>query len=142
VYSLAATGMTTDAVAGSLGWTQSDVVAAVSLARSRRPTMERREDRVAWELHRAVVDHLRAERGRVLALAARNIARLRETRRSPLAEGWVDEWEALLAGPDGPLVERMLGTDERSVDMRQIGPFAGVLTQDERLIAIRKASWR
>jgi hypothetical protein len=30
----------------------------------------------------------------------------------------------------------MVGLDERSVDLRQVGPFTGVLTQGERLEAI------
>lgn len=142
VYSLVAGGMAPEPIAAAIGRPLSDLEDAVALARSRRPAMERREDRVAWELHRAVVDHLRTEPGRVKAAAARHIARMREVRRSSLAEGWIDEWEALLSGPERPLVERMLATDERSTDMRQMGPFIGVLSQDERLIAIRKANWR
>ncbi|WP_212746908.1 helix-turn-helix domain-containing protein [Sinomonas gamaensis] len=107
----------------------------------RRP-LERREERVSWELHRAVADKLLRDPNPILAIARENIARMNEQPRSPYAQGWVDEWERLVAGPVPKLIARMLDSDERAIDLRQMGPFAGVLTQEERLAAIHRASGR
>jgi len=52
----------------------------------------------------------------------------------------VRDWSALLAGPVENLIEVMLRPDERSIDLRQMTPFAGVLTDEERLLAIHKAT--
>ena len=55
------------------------------------------------------------------------------------AVGWLDEWQALLDGPPEQLVDVFLGGDEHSVDLRQVSPFAGALSDEERLAAIRRA---
>ncbi|MET3142488.1 UNVERIFIED_ORG: putative heme iron utilization protein [Arthrobacter sp. UYEF2] len=102
--------------------------------------MQRREVRVALELHRTVADLLRSDRcEEILEVGRRNIARMRETPRATIAERWLDEWAHLLGGPIDSLIQRMLAINERGIDLRQISPFAGALTQDERLDAIRRA---
>ncbi|MHA6667483.1 hypothetical protein ACX3O0_01300 [Homoserinimonas sp. A447] len=105
------------------------------------PQLERREDRMTLELHRLVVDKLAIDPGAVLAVVPENLAVLRAGVRGPVAHEWLDDWERLTStGPLDELIAVMLGTDQRSISMRQVGPFNGVLTQEERIEAIRKAA--
>jgi transcriptional regulator with XRE-family HTH domain len=99
--------------------------------------LERREERVALELHRAVAKKLIGDPETVLRVIPGNIDRLRGQVRGDSADSWLDEWSELAqAGSLGGLVDVMLGTDQRSINMRQSSPFLGVLTQPERLAAI------
>lgn len=102
--------------------------------------LERREDRVAFELHRAVAKRLIDAPEAVKAAIPVGVNRIRPNVRGPLAEGWLDEWLALSVGSTGDLVDVLIGTDEHSIEMRQNSPFLGVLSQDERLEAIARAT--
>lgn len=102
--------------------------------------MDRREDRVALELHRAVAEIARRDPERVREVGLRNLARMRERRQSPQSAGWLDEWESLLIGPVDALIEAMLAPGERAIDMRQVGPFVGLLDEPARLAAIARAA--
>lgn len=135
-------GLSVRVIARMLGCSAGVVQDAIERARSRRPPMSRREHRVSWELHRAVADRIRRDPGPVLSIARRNIARMNEQRRDEYAQSWVDEWERLVSGSVPALIKRMLDTDERASDLRQMTPFAGALTQDERVVAIHKAASR
>lgn len=104
-----------------------------------RPALERREERVSYEMHRLVVEKLADNPVPVLAKAAENLKGMRLRPHGSQAGGWVQEWERRIAGDLTELVEAMLRTDERSIDLRQMTPFAGVLSQEERLVAIRNA---
>ncbi|WP_229382357.1 hypothetical protein [Microbacterium schleiferi] len=57
-----------------------------------------------------------------------------------MAQQWLDEWERMLAAPTGELIEFMLATGERADDLRQMTPFAGVLSEDERREIVRRAA--
>ena len=52
----------------------------------------------------------------------------------------LDEWERLSKGPIGAIIDVALGSDERSVELRQNSPFAGALSNQERLDAIARAA--
>lgn len=98
----------------------------------------RREERVPYELHRA----LAARIGTVpdlQGLARANIARMRELVRGAQAHRLLDDWETLVAGPTEALVAQMLRTDEYGIELRQLSPFAGALSDVERLAAIERA---
>jgi len=99
--------------------------------------VERREVAVQLELHKALLAKL-IHVDDVRELARRNIAKSRKVVRGSQAQTWLDEWERLLDGRSIELVDVFLGTDERSIDLRQVSPFAGALSDDERLAAIRK----
>lgn len=103
---------------------------------------ERREDRVTYELHRAVAKKLVDDPERVLEVVPANIAMLRQQVRGDLAQQWLDQWETASRGPVRELIRLMLGEDSNSKDLRQTSPFAGVLTQQERVVAIARASGR
>jgi transcriptional regulator with XRE-family HTH domain len=103
--------------------------------------LERREDRVTLELHRVVAHKLVDHPDAVTADAIRHLALLRKRVRGDSAHALVDEWERLLtAGRLGALIDVLLGTDSWAVDMRQVSPFAGALSDDERLAAIGRAA--
>lgn len=105
------------------------------------PTLlRRREERVALELHRAVARELLTQESAVRKRALQNLSVLRRGVRSEYAQGWLDEWESLLNAPLQDLVSGMLRQDERGIDLRQVGPFLGVLTQQQRLAAIEVAA--
>lgn len=52
----------------------------------------------------------------------------------------VNEWTSLMKERNlGELITVLLGTDHRSIDMRQVSPSVGVLSQEERVEAIGRA---
>lgn len=94
---------------------------------------ERREVELSLALHKAAVPHLISDWGRVEPIIRQNLARYRERPRSPLAQSWVDEWQAAVEQGPEAVSEVALTPDERGHDLRQMTPLAGVLTQQERL---------
>lgn len=99
----------------------------------------RREERVAYELHRAVAKKLIDHPDAIRKLIKPNVARIRTKVQGSLVHGWLDRWEELADAPIGELLEAMLAVDELSIEMRQNSPFMGALTQEERLEAISHA---
>ncbi len=65
---------------------------------------------------------------------------MRRNARGALSQGWLDEWERMLEAPIGDLIEFMLAIGERADDLRQMTPFAGVLSEDERRDVVRRAA--
>jgi hypothetical protein len=82
---------------------------------------------------------LREDPSRLRSLAQENLERMRRTRRATVAERWLDRWEELLRLPDDELERAMLADDEEGRDLRQISPFAGALSPEDRLVAMKKA---
>lgn len=100
---------------------------------------ERREDLFGYELHRAVADLLPGRGEEIRRIGLRNLARQRQRPGSSLRESWMDEWERLLHGTDKELAAGMLQLGDLGNDLRQNTVFSGVLTQAERLDALRRA---
>jgi hypothetical protein len=100
---------------------------------------ERREDRFGYELHLTVAALLPERGEEIRRIGLRNLARQRQRPGSSLRESWMDEWERLLHGPDEELAAGMLQLGERGNDLRQMTPLAGVLTQAERIAALKRA---
>lgn len=140
IFGLHVSGASVRAIASQLGCSPAVVQNAIRQARNSRPHMERRETRVAYELHRVVANRLDVEPQPVLERGRRNLDRMRLQRRDSLSIQWIDEWRRLLDGSIVDLKTAMLDIGHHADDMRQMSPFAGVLSQDERLLAIRKAS--
>lgn len=118
----------------------------MSLTVSARPRasvvsrLERREDRLGLELHRTIATKLIADPDVVLRVASENVPRIRGRVRGAAA-AWVDAWERLVDERDlGGLVAVMLGTTRADIDMRSVSPFSGLLTEDERLEVLRRAT--
>jgi transcriptional regulator with XRE-family HTH domain len=104
-----------------------------------RPVLERREERVSLEMHRAVARRLRTDGAAVREKARANLPQVRSSVRGSQAQAWVREWGEALDGPTGDLVDLLVRQDEHGIDMRQASPFAGVLSDEERVAAIRRA---
>ena len=95
----------------------------------------------SWLLGYAVAGRVVADPDGTRALARANLAQLRET--APRAAVWLDEWERLLAGPLPELLLALTSPSERSRDLRQNTPFAGVLSSEERerVLQTARAAW-
>lgn len=100
----------------------------------------RREERVSMELHRELARKLRRDPQRVLEVVPKNLDRLRTRLTSPIGKEWVNRWSELIDGPVDMLIAGMLADTPGARELRQNSPFAGALTQDERLAAIKRAS--
>lgn len=91
-----------------------------------------REAARSLALHRVIAARLRADPDRVLRLAKRNLRVMRRANSDGSADPWFAEWERRLAGPLSGVVEVLVSHSQTAVDLRQVTPFAGVLTDDER----------
>lgn len=140
VFGLYAGGLSVDAISAKTGLSTSAVQDAIQDARTARPQIERRENRVTHELHRALVAKLTKDPGPVIECGLQNVERMLTRPRDPVSRRWVERWGELLAGPLDTMTELMLAPGHDAEDMRQMSPFVGALTEPERLLAIRKAS--
>lgn len=86
-------------------------------------------------LHAAIANGLRVRGGEVVEVARQNISRMRSV--NPHASPLLDEWERILEGTVNQIVARMLDPSEHGRDLRQVTPFAGVLTPAQRAAAYR-----
>jgi len=91
-----------------------------------------REEQRSLALHRAIAVRLAADPARVLAKARRNVAVMRRANTDGSAEAWLVEWQRRLRGSLTGVVEVLVSTDQHARDLRQVTPFAGVLSDDER----------
>lgn len=91
-----------------------------------------REDRRSLALHRVIAARLLADPEAVIAKARRNLRVMRRANSDGSADPWFAEWDRRLAGPVAGVVEVLVSHDQEARDLRQVTPFAGVLTDDER----------
>ncbi len=91
------------------------------------------KDRRSLAMHRSVASRLLAEPDEVRSKAQRNLLALRQADADGRAAAYLDEWAHLLDGPTDTLVETLTSERQSARDLRQVSPFAGVLSQDERL---------
>jgi excisionase family DNA binding protein len=73
----------------------------------------------------------------VMEIGRQNLAHLRAVHSDGSADSYFDCWEELLSGPVERLLAVLISTDERSIDLRHVAPFAGILSEDERLKIIK-----
>jgi transcriptional regulator with XRE-family HTH domain len=97
-----------------------------------------REDRRSLELHRAIARRLAADPVAVLAQARRNLARMR-ARRGEVTQ-LLAEWNVILDRPVAAIVETLTDPREWARELRQVTPFAGVLSAGERAAVYRAFS--
>jgi len=140
IFGLHASGMSIRAIAEQLGVSSAVVQKAISQARASRPKIERRENRVTYELHRAIAQRLDENPDEVISKGLDNVAQMRPRQRSSISKDWVSKWDQLLRGDVENLKAAMLEMNSDAEDLRQMSPFLGVLGKEERLIAIKKAS--
>ena len=88
----------------------------------------RSEQRRSLWIGRAMAGKVARDPAGAIALGRENLARIRVIHRR--SGPWLDAWEAILGDPDS-VMEVLTGIDERSVELRANGPFAGLLSDDE-----------
>jgi transcriptional regulator with XRE-family HTH domain len=89
-----------------------------------------REDRRSLVLHEAIAERLKEDPERVLRRARRTLALMRK--RHPGAASLLGEWALNLRLPVSDLVEVLRDPRPRARELRQVTPFAGVLSAAER----------
>ena len=94
-----------------------------------------REDRRSLSYHAAVADKLGQQPG-VLDRARRTL-RL-QMDQHPHAHALLSLWEAWLDLPLPQLISLLTAPDLLARDMRQVSPFAGILTSSERLRILKR----
>lgn len=94
--------------------------------------LTRAQIRSLW-LHLAVSRQVVVDPERTLRRARTNLRRLKAAHPRGGAALWMTEWEQLLDGPVDELLEAMTSRSERGCELRQNSPFAGVLTQRDRV---------
>jgi transcriptional regulator with XRE-family HTH domain len=110
----------------------------------RRPVKQKmgRSPERSWRLHRQLAMHLTPDsmiEWRTIML--RNLRRLRESTRGQPHLRNLDRWERLIEDDDLQGLRRvMIGLDTDSVQMREVSPMGGLLSQGERAEIVRRAS--
>ncbi|WP_235681058.1 helix-turn-helix domain-containing protein [Tomitella gaofuii] len=101
------------------------------------PRLTREQAKSLW-LHRALLAHLVTEPDRMLETARENI-RVWKMRQRPdgMAARYLQQWEHLIDGGVEDVAAVLTGTDERSRELRQNSPFAGVLADPVRRQVLR-----
>lgn len=99
--------------------------------RTRTQRMTRDQQRSLW-LGYAIAGKLVADPPGVLAVAQRNLERLREVHARGTARRWLAEWDKLLSGPIERVLDALTSRTPRARELRQNSPFAGVLSEAER----------
>ena len=89
-----------------------------------------REERRSLHLHRAIARRLERSPELVLARARDTLSLMRA--KHPEAEHLFREWEVLLTRPVPELLPALTDPSPRGRELRQVTPFAGVLTAEER----------
>lgn len=110
----------------------------------RRPVVPEltRSERRSWQLHRRVstlltVDSLQGWRPAI----QRNLERRRDSVRGQPHVRNLDRWDSLIRHGDLPGIHRVLtGLDRGSIEMREVSPMGGLLSQEERSEVLGLAS--
>ncbi|HTU15334.1 MAG TPA: hypothetical protein VMF31_09055 [Solirubrobacterales bacterium] len=97
------------------------------------PNLNRSEKR-SWKLHRQVSAELnRSTLDEWKPLIDSNLSRLRKQIKGQPHVRNLGRWEHLLSDNDLPALHRVLtGLDRDSIEMREVSPFGGLLSQHER----------
>lgn len=89
-----------------------------------------REERRSLAFHVAIAEILDRAPESARARAQKNLAKLREMH--PGARSLLDRWQLWLTLPTDDLKTLMLLTSNAAREMRQVSPFSGLLTANER----------
>lgn len=93
-----------------------------------------RDDRQSLWLHAAVAGRVARDPRGALEKARANLRTMRSAH--GLRNPWVDRWERLVdAGPEA-VIRALVADTPESAELRQNSPFAGVLTDRERRLAL------
>lgn len=109
--------------------------------RSVEPELTRSERR-SWLLHRRLSSRLtRQSLGEWRPTIERNLVRVREGVTGQPHERNLDVWSSLVERGDVVGLKRVLtGMDRDSIEMREVSPMGGLLSQDDRTDVLTRAS--
>ncbi|MEZ5282121.1 MAG: helix-turn-helix domain-containing protein [Acidimicrobiales bacterium] len=110
----------------------------VEALKSRTDRLSRDERRSLW-LAYVVAGRIATEPERTIGDALRHIDKMRPNARGQ-AKKWLDEWTRLLNGPVDRILAALTDRSLRGRELRQNSPFAGALTEEQRLKALE--AWR
>lgn len=101
------------------------------------PTLTRSERR-SWQLHRRISTLLNRDRLESwLPTIERNLDRLNEQITGQPHTRNLERWRSLIEHRDVPGLHRVLtGLDRNSIEMREVSPMGGTLTQEQRSEAL------
>lgn len=103
--------------------------------RSGTETMTRDQRRSLW-LGYAVAGKLVRDPQRYLDVARQNLSKMQTIHTRGQGAKWLAEWALVLEEPVQAVLAVLTSTSPRAREMRQNTPFAGVLTQRERLAVL------
>lgn len=100
-----------------------------------------RSERRSWRLHRRLSRHLtRTSLEQWRPTIERNLERLRGNVSGQPHRRNLDRWTSLVERGDVPGLHRVLtGLDRESIEMREVSPMSGLLSQDERTEVLQMA---
>lgn len=101
-----------------------------------------RSERRSWLLHRRVSSRLTRDTLDVLEPVIQgNLRRLRQGVTGEPHKRNVERWQVLVDTGDVPGLKRVLtGLDRDSIEMREVSPMRGLLSQEERAAALAQVS--
>jgi len=101
--------------------------------------LTRAEDR-SWRLHRRLSRQLTRETLKDWApTMAANVERLKASVTGQPHRRNLDRWTALIEAQDEPSLHRVLtGLDRDAIEMREVSPLSGLLSQEDRTAALAK----
>ncbi|GAA3518483.1 helix-turn-helix domain-containing protein [Aeromicrobium panaciterrae] len=89
-------------------------------------------------LHQALIGDLLEDPDAVIGKARENIARwLPQQRSDGMSASYLREWERILDSGIDRILDALTSTDEKSYELRENSPFAGVLSQERRAKVLR-----
>lgn len=105
-----------------------------------RPSLNRSETR-SWRLHRRISSHLTSDSLREWTpTLRRNLLRLGASVQGEPHVSNLGEWTRLVDESEVLRLHRVLtGLDRHSIEMREVSPFGGILSQEERQQALVEA---
>lgn len=106
--------------------------ADVEAIRTRTQRLTRDQRRSLW-LGYAIAGKLVANPRRAMGKARENVSKLKTAHARGASRHWIDEWDRLLDGPVDRVLDVLTSSTPRARELRQNSPFAGVLTEQERL---------
>ena len=112
--------------------------ADVESVRDRTQRLTRDQRRSLW-LAFAVAGQIAVNPNAAHRLAKQNLVKMNKHARGQ-ATAWLDEWDKLLNGQIGDMLTALTSRSPRGRDLRQNSPFAGILSEDERMQVL--SSWK
>lgn len=107
--------------------------------RTRTDRLTRDQERSLWLAH-AVAGAIVLDPATAIDAAKQNLQRLQEQHTRGQLARWLGEWQVLLEGPIEELLATLTSRTPRARELRQNNPFAGVLSDEQRVEVLRAYS--